>query len=75
MKDIRVGFIRLGNLGLRLALNLIESGANTFVFYADDNKKKNFRDENLTWLISPKEIAEKVDIVITCLPSPESLRP
>ena len=54
---------------------LIESGANTFIFYADDNKKENFRDENLTWLISPKEIAEKVDIVITCLPSPESLRP
>ncbi len=41
MKDIRVGFIGLGNLGLRLALNLMESNANTFIFDADDNKKEN----------------------------------
>ena len=70
-ENIRVCFIELGNLGLRLALNLIESGTNTFIFDADDNKKENFRDKNVTWLTSPKEIAENVDIVITCLPSPE----
>ena len=57
MKDIRVGFIGLGNLGLRVAFNLIESGANTFIFDADDNKKENFRGKNLTCFISPKEIA------------------
>ena len=52
-------------------MNLIESGANTFIFDADENKKENFRDKNVTWLTSPKEIAENVDIIITCLPSPE----
>ena len=69
MKGIRVGFIGLGNLGLRLVLNLIKSGTNTFIYDSDGNKKENFRDKNVTWLTSPKEIAENVDIVITCLPS------
>ena len=71
MDGISVGFIGLGNLGLRLVLNLIKSGINTFIYDTDDNKKENFKDQNVTWLTSPKKIAEKVDIVITCLPSPE----
>ena len=71
MNGIRVGFIGLGNLGLRLVLNLIKSGTNTFIYDTDDNKKENFKDQNVTWLTSPKKIAEKVDFVITCLPSPE----
>lgn len=71
MKGIRVGFIGLGNLGLRLILNIIVSGANIFIFDEDDNKDENFRDKNVSWLTSPKEIAENVDIVITCLRSPE----
>ena len=73
MEGISVGFIGLGNLGLRLVLNLIESGTNTFIYDADDNKKENVRDKNVTWLKSPKEIAENVDIVITCLPSPKAV--
>ena len=40
MKGIRVGFIGLGNLGLRLVLNLIKSGTNTFIYDTDDNRKK-----------------------------------
>ena len=39
MKGIRVGFIGLGNLGLRLVLNLIKSGTNTFIYDSDGNKK------------------------------------
>ena len=38
-------------------------------------KKENFRDKNVTWLTSPKEIAKNVDVVITCLPSPEAVAP
>ena len=73
MDGISVGFIGLGNLGLRLVLNLIKSGINTFIYDTDDNKKENVSDKNVTWLTSPKEIAENVDIVITCLPSPEAV--
>ena len=73
MDGISVGFIGLGNLGLRLVLNLIKSGINTFIYDTDDNKKENVKDKNVTWLTSPKEIAENVDIVITCLPSPEAV--
>ena len=73
MEGISVGFIGLGNLGLRLVLNLIKSGINTFIYDTDDNKKENVKDKNVTWLTSPKEIAENVDIVITCLPSPEAV--
>ena len=73
MEGISVGFIGLGNLGLRLVLNLIKSGTNTFIYDTDYNKKENVKDKNVTWLTSPKEIAENVDIVITCLPSPEAV--
>ena len=54
-------------------MNLIESGTNTFIYDADDNKKQNVKDKNVTWLKSPKEIAEIVDIVITCLPSSDAV--
>ena len=64
MDGISVGFIGLGNLGLRLVLNLIKSGINTFIYDTDDNKKENVKDKNVTWLTSPKEIAENVDIVV-----------
>ena len=73
MTATRVGFIGLGNLGLRLVLNLIEAGTKTFIYDADANKKEHFKGKNTTWASSPKEVAENVDIVITCLPSPEAV--
>ena len=59
MDGISVGFIGLGNLGLRLVLNLIKSGTNTFIYDTDDNKKENVKDKNVTWLTSSAEIAKK----------------
>ncbi len=51
-------------MGLRLVLNLID---------ADDTKKEFFQNNLEICLRSPKEIAEKADIVVTCLPSPEAV--
>ena len=73
MTGITVGFIGLGNLGLRLVLNLIDAGIKTYIFDADVTKKEFFQNNLEMWLRSPKEIAEQADIVVTCLPSPEAV--
>ena len=73
LTGMTVGFIGLGNLGLRLVLNLIDAGIKTYIFDADDAKKELFQNDLEIWLRSPKEIAEKADIVVTCLPSPEAV--
>ena len=73
MTGMTVGFIGLGNLGLRLVLNLIDAGIKTYIYDADDTKKEFFQNNLEIWLGSPKEIAEKADIVVTCLPSPEAV--
>ena len=73
MTGMTVGFIGLGNLGLRLVLNLIDAGIKTYIFDADDTKKEFFQNNLEIWLRSPKEIAEKADIVVTCLPSPKAV--
>ena len=52
MEGMSVGFIGLGNLGLRLVLNSIKSGTNTFIYDTDDNKKENVKDKNVNWLTS-----------------------
>ena len=54
-------------------MNLIDAGVKTYIFDADDTKKERFRNNLDIWLRSPKEIAEKADIVLTCLPSPEAI--
>ena len=73
MTGMTVGFIGLGNLGLRLVLNLIDAGIKTYIYDADDTKKEFFQNNLEIWLRSPKEIAERADIVVTCLPSPEAV--
>ena len=67
-----VGFIGLGNVGGKLANNLIKSRYKLIVRDLDAKLSKKFKKKGAVIASSPKEQAENSDIVITCLPSPKA---
>jgi 3-hydroxyisobutyrate dehydrogenase len=66
----KVGFIGLGNVGGKLAGSLLRNGIDLTVRDLDREVAQRFLDGGAKWADSPREMAEQVDIVITCLPSP-----
>ena len=68
---MKIGFIGLGNVGGKLAGSLLRNKFNLTVIDLDDNLVKDFVSKGSATAKSPKELAEKVDLIITCLPSPK----
>ena len=69
---MKIGFIGLGNVGGKLANNLIKSRYKVIVRDLDAKLSKKFKKKGAVIANSPKELAENSDIVITCLPSPKA---
>jgi len=67
---VKVGFIGLGNVGGKLAGSLLRNGVDLTVRDLDRNIAQAFLDGGANWADSPREMAENVDVLITCLPSP-----
>ena len=67
---MKIGFIGLGNVGGKLASSLIRNKFDLTVRDLDKNLTKSFEDQGAKVVNSPKELAEEVDVIITCLPSP-----
>jgi 3-hydroxyisobutyrate dehydrogenase len=65
-----VGFVGLGNVGGKLAGSLIRNGVELVVRDLDRAAAQPFLDDGAAWAASPRELAERCDVVITCLPSP-----
>lgn len=65
------GFIGLGNLGRNLAGSLIREGFQVTVTDIDRKNAEPLLAKGAHWAGSAKEVAEAVDAVITCLPSPK----
>ena len=70
---MRVGFIGLGNLGYRLAHNLVVSNVETFIYDLKRDFGKELEEKGAVWMDSPQRVAESSDICITCLPSPKAV--
>ena len=68
---MKVGFIGLGNVGGKLAGSLLRNKFDLTVRDLDKNLTKPFIDLGAKVANSPKELAEQVDLIITCLPSPQ----
>jgi len=71
---MRYGFIGLGNLGRHLASSLVRAG---FAVTVCDLNRQNAADllaQGAIWADDPQQLAEAVDAVITCLPSPAATR-
>lgn len=67
---MKIGFIGLGNVGGKLAGNLQRHGFDLTVRDIDKSIAEPFLANGANWADSPKELAEAVDLVITCLASP-----
>ena len=68
---MKVGFIGLGNVGGKLASSLLRNKFDLTVRDLDSNLTKDFKNKGAKIANSPKELAEQVDLIITCLPSPK----
>lgn len=67
---MKVGFIGLGNVGGKLAGSLLRNDFDLTVRDLDQEIAQPFLDKGAHWGESPKAMAEAVDMIITCLPSP-----
>lgn len=67
---MRIGFIGLGNVGGKLAGNLLSNGVDLTVRDLDRGAAEPFLAKGARWADSPAEMVASVDLVITCLPSP-----
>lgn len=69
--SINVGMVGLGNMGLPVALSLLEHGLPVYGY------RRHMIDDFITMggtpVSSSKEVAQHSDIVLTCLPSDEAL--
>ena len=68
---MKVGFIGLGNVGGKLAKSLLRNEFDLTVRDLDKDTTKSFLDLGARVANSAKELAEQVDLIITCLPSPQ----
>ena len=69
---MKVGFIGLGNVGAMLAGSLLRNGVELTVRDLNRTLAQPFLDEGAQWAESPAAMAEAVDVIITCLPSPSA---
>jgi 3-hydroxyisobutyrate dehydrogenase len=67
---MRYGYIGLGNLGGHLAMSLIRNGFDLTVNDIDKSLGERHLKAGAKWAASPRELAQQVDHVFTCLPSP-----
>lgn len=65
-----IGFIGLGNLGSKLAGTLLRNGRELIVHDLDPTAARPLLDRGALWASTPRELALRSALVITCLPSP-----
>lgn len=71
---MNIGIIGLGNLGEKLANNLIKSPHNIWVLDLNRDIVDKFVSMGAKTAENPKELVKNIDYLITCLPSPKATR-
>src|SRR5210317_47 len=71
---MRIGFIGLGNVGGKLASNLLNNNFDLMVFDKDSEVLNLFKNKGSKVASSIEELVLNNDILITCLPSPEACK-
>jgi 3-hydroxyisobutyrate dehydrogenase len=67
---MKIGFIGLGNVGAKLAGTLLRNGHELTVRDLNDTLVQDFVRRGASAAASPGQLAENVELIITCLPSP-----
>ncbi len=69
-REIKIGFIGLGNVGGKLAGSLQRNGFDLIVRDLDRSTAEPLLANGAAWAESPQSLAKASDLIITCLPSP-----
>ena len=64
----RIGFIGLGTMGKPMVRNLMKAGYPVNVLTRTRSRIEDLLADGAKWCETPKEIAQKSDVVITMLP-------
>jgi 3-hydroxyisobutyrate dehydrogenase-like beta-hydroxyacid dehydrogenase len=67
---MQVGFIGLGTMGASMALNTLRGGYQLIVHDIKRDAAAPHLEEGATWADSPREVAERSEVVFTSLPGP-----
>jgi 3-hydroxyisobutyrate dehydrogenase len=73
-KQIKIGFVGLGNMGGSMARNLQRQGHRLVVNDIRREAAAELVQGGAEWAQTPRDIAQASDVVFTCLPSLESIR-
>jgi len=74
MNDTTIGFVGLGNVGSKIANNIINNGYKLYVHDLDEIKSQSLVSKGAIFCKSIEELVPKVSVLITCLPSPKSVK-
>ncbi|MFC0470573.1 NAD(P)-dependent oxidoreductase [Halalkalibacter kiskunsagensis] len=69
----KVGFIGLGTMGLPMTKHLVDAGFETFVVSRSRGPVEDAVAYGAKEVDTPKKLMENVDIVMTCLPAPQTI--
>ena len=70
---MRIGFIGLGNVGSKLANNLLKNNFDLMVFDKNSSILNRFENIGSRVAVSIEDLVGNNEILITCLPSPEGM--
>lgn len=71
---MKVAFIGLGIMGSRMAQNLLHGGCELTVFNRTPGKAESLLSDGAAWAASPAEAAQKAEVLITMLATPDAVR-
>jgi 3-hydroxyisobutyrate dehydrogenase len=72
-KQVKVGFIGLGNMGSRIAQRLLDHGYQLYVYDLDLHKAEPFAAQGGVVAKSIVELARTVDVVLSCLTNDDAV--
>ena len=68
-----IGFVGLGNMGLPMAVNLLEADYDLHVFNRTATRAEGLLGRGATWAESPRVLAERTGMVISMVADDEAL--
>jgi len=68
---MKVGFIGIGQMGVRMARRIMEAGHDLAVYDAKKEAAAPLLATGAEWAETPRAVAEACRVVITCLPTPQ----
>ena len=73
-KKTTIGWIGTGVMGSSMCLHLIKKGYKAVIYNRTKRKANNLIKEGAEWVKSPKQVAEKADVIFTIVGFPKDVR-